>query len=59
MSIPKGTTVRQVVPAIEGVVADTRFNSERDELEYLVAYTSDGEDHTRWFAESELQEKSS
>lgn len=56
-SIPKGTPVRQRVPAIEGVVNDTRFNGEHDELEYLVAWTdAGGEPHERWFLASQLQE---
>lgn len=56
-SIPKGTLVRQRVPAIEGDVQDTRFNNSADELEYLVGWTdAEGEPHERWFLASQLQE---
>lgn len=57
MPIAKGAQVRQIVPVIEGEVADRRFNDEADQLEYLVTYTgADGEPSSRWFLESQLQE---
>ena len=56
MAIPKGTKVRQIAPAIEGEVVQTRFNESSDCLEYLVSYTgADGESHERWFLESQVE----
>lgn len=50
-----GTRARQIVPVIQGVIADKRFNREADCLEYLIAYTDDkGEVHQVWLKESEL-----
>lgn len=55
MPIPKGTTVRQVVPVIEGVVNARRLNDDTGEVEYLVAYAAaDGEPAERWFLESQI-----
>lgn len=54
MPIPKGTTVRQVVPVIEGVVNARRLNDDTGEVEYLVAYVSNGEPAERWFLESQI-----
>ena len=56
MAHPEGTKVRQIVPAIEGETADTRFNKEAGCLEYLVDYfDADGEPAQRWFLESEVE----
>ena len=56
--IKKGTVVRHVAPVVEGVVLDTRFNSEQEQLEYLVSYSGqDGERHERWFLASEVAPK--
>ena len=42
--IKKGTVVRHVAPVVEGVILDTRFNGEQEQLEYLVSYSGqDGE----------------
>lgn len=57
MPIPKGATVRQVVPVIEGQVTDRRFNEETGAMEYLVTFTTaDGDDAERWFLEAQLKE---
>jgi hypothetical protein len=56
MAISKGSTVRQVVPVIEGDVKERRFNESADEMEYLVGYEVDGEAHERWFTESQIEE---
>ena len=57
MPIPKGATVRQVVPVIEGQVTERRFNEEAAAMEYLVAFTTaDGNAAERWFLESPLTE---
>lgn len=55
MAIPKGTKVRQVVPAIEGEVMDRRLNDQQGELEYCVGFTdAGGEPGERWFLESQI-----
>lgn len=55
MAIPKGTQVTQKVEIISGVVSKTQFNESLNELEYLVEYkNSSGEDHSRWFLESQI-----
>ena len=54
----KGTLVRQVVPAIEGEVADVAFDADALSFKYLVNYTdSAGENHSRWFMGSEIAAK--
>lgn len=55
MTYPKGAKVRQIVPVIEGEVAERRFNETADEVEYLIGYaTPEGEVHQRWFLGSQL-----
>lgn len=55
MAIDVGTRARLVQPTIEGTVADVRYNKDAKELEYLLSYKdSAGEDHERWFNESQL-----
>ena len=57
MPIPKGTTVRQIVPVIEGQVTERRFSEDAGCMEYLVTYTSaDGDPAERWFLEPHLIE---
>jgi hypothetical protein len=56
MAIPKGTVVTQNVEVISGTVTKTQFNESLNELEYLVEYkNSAGEDHSRWFLESQIK----
>jgi len=54
MAIPLNARVRQVVPAIEGEVAERRFSEASGGMEYRVPYEADGEQHERWFAETEV-----
>ena len=54
MAFPKGSTVRQKVPVIEGKVTSTRFDEDTQELIYHVDYKLGTESHSRWFKESEL-----
>lgn len=57
MPIPKGTTVRQIVPLIEGQVTERRFSEDAGCMEYLVSYASaDGDAAERWFLETQLAE---
>lgn len=51
---PKGSTVRQKVPVIEGKISMTRFDESSQELSYHVDYKLGSENHSRWFKESEL-----
>lgn len=56
--IAKGAKVRQVVPVIEGVVSERRFDDSEGghgEMEFHVEYTDKtGEPSARWFKESDL-----
>ena len=57
--IDKGAKVKQVVPVISGTVVARRFNEDHSEMEYQVEYsTADGENHSRWFLESQLAAES-
>lgn len=57
MPIAKGTTVRQIVPVIEGQVTERRFCEDAGCMEYLVAYTTaEGDAAERWFLEPQLTE---
>ena len=56
MAIPKGARVRQIVPAIEGEVAERRFSEASNGMEYLVPFVgADGEPGERWFPEAALE----
>ncbi len=56
MSIAKGTQVRQVVKAIEGVVSAKRFNDDEDKFEYCVDFDeADGHKGQRWFLEGQIE----
>lgn len=51
----RGALVSQIVPVIEGSVTEIKFVE--DDICYLVAFVgTDGEEHTRWFKESELED---
>lgn len=56
MSFSEGQPVKLKQPTIRGKVVDTRYNKDAKELEHLVAYKDqEGEEHTRWFLESDLE----
>jgi hypothetical protein len=56
MAFKQDQGVRLIQPVIEGPVNDIRYNKDDSALEYLVGYVGqDGENHERWFAESELE----
>lgn len=56
--LPKGTIVKQVVPAIEGVISDVAFDANRLGFNYLVSYKDAlGTEHARWFANTEVAPK--
>ena len=51
----RGSMVSQIVPVIEGSVAEIKFVE--DDICYLVEFSGiDGEQHSRWFKEEELEE---
>ena len=55
MSIKAGQQARVQQPVIEGTILKVRYNEGREELEGLLDYSgTDGENHERWFLESEL-----
>jgi hypothetical protein len=50
-----GAKVRQVVPVIEGAVADVRFDAASKSFHSLVEWTdADGQAQSRWFADTEI-----
>jgi hypothetical protein len=52
-----GTTVRLRMHQIEGVIADTEYDKQSKCLRHLLQYIGqDGEQHERWFLETELEE---
>ncbi|MES2048878.1 MAG: hypothetical protein V4447_10785 [Pseudomonadota bacterium] len=56
-TIKKGSTVRQVVPVIEGQVLEKKFNDDTDKFEFRVEYTlPDGGHCERWFSEDDIEE---
>ena len=57
MSIKLGTSVRQIVTPIAGVVAKKQFDEVADCFQFLVENTdADGTVHSRWLNESEIEE---
>ena len=56
MPLAKGTEVKQVVKAIEGVVTDARYDADKCAFTYHVDYTNEaGEAAARWFNENEVE----
>lgn len=54
--LPKGAKVVQKVTPIRGVVESTRFNEEKQQLEYHVIHPGEsGDAHARWFIGDELE----
>ncbi len=57
MKIDVGQGAQLVHPETKGVVADIRYNKDSKELEYMLDWIGiDGENHQRWFLESQLEE---
>lgn len=55
MAIAKGTTVRQIVPVIEGTVAGYSIDTETGETLLLVEWQDgDGNTASKYFKESEV-----
>lgn len=48
-------SVKQVVPAITGKIQDVRYDPHSKSFSYLVSYEADGETHSRWFDEKEVE----
>lgn len=52
--LKKGTQIKQITPAIEGVVLSSQVHD--DVLQYLIEYIgADGETHQRWFHTTEVE----
>lgn len=52
-----GSTARLVQPEVKGEVREKRWNQDADELELLIGWTdASGEEHSRWFLASQLEE---
>ena len=59
--LKKGAHVKLIQPIITGLVEQTRFDMETEQLEHLICYAQfdeHNEQHInyRWFKESELEE---
>ena len=51
-----GVEAKLKQPVISGKVLDARYNHEKSQMEYALAYTgADDEPHQRWFLESGLE----
>jgi hypothetical protein len=51
-----GVTARLKQPVVAGEISDARYSKERAQMEFLMDYIgADGEPHSRWFLESELE----
>jgi hypothetical protein len=56
MAFRKNDIVQLIAPVIKGGIVDIKYNSEAEELEYLVAYTDDeGNQQQRWFSGQVLE----
>lgn len=52
-----GDTAKLTQPTIQGTVAETRWNNEKDCKEHRLEWSdSEGNAHDRWFLESELEQ---
>lgn len=52
-----GEIVKLIQPVIQGEIKDTEYNKDTKTLKHLVEYIgSDGETHTRWFDENQLEQ---
>lgn len=52
-----GDTAKLMQPTIQGTVAETRWNNEKDCKEHRLEWAdAEGNSHDRWFLEAELEE---
>lgn len=51
-----GSKVKQIIPVITGVIADTNYNKSTKSLDHLVEYAEGEATQARWFSEAELEE---
>lgn len=57
MSLEIGKQARMIQPVVAGEIIDTEYDKDAKELRHLLRYEdADGEEQTRWFRESQLQE---
>ena len=52
----EGAKIIVIQPTIEGSIKDSRYDKKSRQLEHLIEFEKDGEVHTRWFLESQLEE---
>lgn len=51
-----GDTAKLIQPTIQGKVAETRWNNEKDCKEHRLEWSdAEGNSHDRWFFETELE----
>lgn len=51
-----GQRARLITPVIEGEIKKTEYDEQQECLKHLLEYQgSDGETHSRWFLETELE----
>lgn len=57
MGMKLGATAKLKQPTIQGKIESTKYNEEREELEHLLVWKDEnGEEASRWFLASELEE---
>jgi hypothetical protein len=53
----KGDVAKLKTPVVQGEIISTRYNEETLGLEHMIGWTdADGNDQTRWFVETDLEE---
>ena len=56
MALEIGQQVKLIQPVIQGEIKDTEYDKDAKQLRHLLEWTTaDGETHSRWFIESELE----
>lgn len=57
MAVEMGKKARMIAPVIQGDVIDTEYDKSNKCLRHLLSYVgADGEQHERWFPETQLEE---
>lgn len=51
----RGDTVRQIVTPIQGVVQSFQVDQETGELQYLVVWTDEDGEHSKYFTAGEVE----
>jgi len=57
MPLEIGRTAKLIQPVIQGEIIDTEYDKDAKELRHLLNWTDeDGQQQTRWFMASQLEE---